>query len=303
MTRHLLFLLLCSWPALAGDPKLNGRWDIQVFDPRQMVAWWLEISGAETASPAGRFVGAPSGQMDTLRDLSIDGGRIRFSLPEAGAWTASLEGGRLHGSHVAPGEPEVKWEGRHAPSINDRDDGSWRQGKPVSLFDRRDLSGWRAVTTGKSTGWAVKDGLMTNQGGAENIVSAAKFWNFVLHAEFRLEERSNSGIGLRGRYEVQIMNDYRRPITGHSTAGVYGRILPAANVTRAPGEWQTYDIRLVGRQVTVVFNGVKVIDKKEIEGLTAIAVDPDEGEPGPIALQGDHGSIEFRDLTITPLVR
>lgn len=88
---------------------------------------------------------------------------------------------------------------------------------------------------------------------------------------------------------------------GHSAGGIYGRILPSTNASKAVGEWQTYDVRLVGRQVTVVSNGVTLIDKQDIEGLTAVAADPNEGEPGPLSLQGDHGTVNFKDIVLTPL--
>jgi hypothetical protein len=108
---------------------------------------------------------------------------------------------------------------------------------------------------------------------------------------------------LRARYEVQILDDYGRPANTHGNGALYSRILPSENASKPAGEWQTYDIRLVGRQVTVVLNGRKVIDKGEIEGLTAIASDANEGQPGPLILQGDHGPVEFRAIVLTPLVK
>src|SRR5581483_7338521 len=110
-----------------------------------------------------------------------------------------------------------------------------------------------------------------------------------------------SGIGLRGRYEVQIADDIGRPPSAFSNGAIYGRIAPVINASRDPGEWQTFDIRLVGRQVTVSVNGVKVIDRQTIDGLTPIAIDANEGDPGPILLQGDHGTVEFRKVVLYPL--
>ena len=111
----------------------------------------------------------------------------------------------------------------------------------------------------------------------------------------------SSGIGLRGRYEVQISDDIGRPPSAFSSGAVYGRLAPVINASRDPGEWQTFDIRLVGRQVTVSVNGVRVIDRQTIEGLTPIAIDANEGDPGPILLQGDHGTVEFRKVVLYPL--
>ena len=102
---------------------------------------------------------------------------------------------------------------------------------------------------------------------------------------------------------MQILDDYGRPPDTHSAGALYSRIAPSENASKPAGEWETYDIRLVGREVTVVFNGKKVIEKGVIDGLTAMAHDADEGEPGGIALQGDHGPVEFRKITITPLVK
>jgi hypothetical protein len=149
----------------------------------------------------------------------------------------------------------------------------------------------------------VEDGILKSTGGASNLISTAKSWNFELHAEFRLGVKSNSGIGLRARYEVQILDDYGQPANKHGNGALYSRILPSENASKPAGEWQTYDIRIVGRQVTVVLNGKKVIDHGEIEGLTAIASNCDEGEPGPLILQGDHGPVDFREIVLRPLGR
>jgi hypothetical protein len=118
-----------------------------------------------------------------------------------------------------------------------------------------------------------------------------------------LGPKTNSGIGLRGRYEIQILEDYGREPNTHSAGALYSRIAPKVNASKPAGEWQTYDIRLIGRTLTVVFNGIKVLDKVEVEGLTAMAHDADEDQPGPISIQGDHGPVEIRKITVTPLVR
>ena len=118
-----------------------------------------------------------------------------------------------------------------------------------------------------------------------------------------MKNHSNSGIGLRGRYEVQILDDFGKPANSHGNGGLYGRFTPAVNASKPPGEWQTMDIRLIGRVVTVTLNGRKIIDKAVIQGLTAIAHDCDEALPGPISIQGDHGAVEFRKLTLTKLVK
>jgi hypothetical protein len=190
-----------------------------------------------------------------------------------------------------------------APEITEKDDATWKAAKPIHLFNGKDTAGWKSLTPNKPFGWTVENGILKSTGGASNLVSVQKFWNYALHVEFRLGKDSNSGIGLRARYEVQILDDYGKPANTHGNGALYSRILPSENASKPAGEWQTYDIRLVGRQVTVVLNGKKIIDKGEIEGLTAIAADANEGQPGPLILQGDHGPVEFRSVVLTPLTK
>jgi hypothetical protein len=121
--------------------------------------------------------------------------------------------------------------------------------------------------------------------------------------EFRIGVRTNSGIGLRGRYELQIADDFDRPPSIRGTGAILDRIAPTMNAVDLPGEWQAMDVRLVGRQVTVVLNGVKVVDKQTIDGLTAIATSASEGDPGPIVIQGDRGPIEIRRILVYPLTK
>jgi hypothetical protein len=142
-----------------------------------------------------------------------------------------------------------------------------------------------------------------NAANAGNLVSDKKFWNFSLDVEFRIQPHSNSGIALRGRYEVQIVDDFDKAPSKSGSGAILGRIAPTLNAIYPPGEWQTLSVRLVGRQVTVVLNGIRVVDKQTIEGPTAIALDANESEPGPILLQGDRGPVEFRKITVYPLIQ
>jgi hypothetical protein len=298
--------------AFASDAQFNGRWDITVPHESRARAWWLEVTGAGTPGVKGRFVGFPGGDMNDIPKIEIQNGELRFSFdyndyttkkPMHRDYTARVTAGKLVGMMRVSGGESLKWIGVRAPVSKDRDDGSWRDGPPVELFNHKDLSGWRGLIPDKELGWTVKDGAMANVADANNLISEQTFWNFKLHVEFRLGKGSNSGIGLRGRYEVQILEDHGKPPNSHSNGALYSRIAPSVNASKPPDEWQSYDIRLVGPQVTVVLNDQKIIDKQEIEGLTAIAGNADEGKPGPLILQGDHGPVEFRKITVTPLVK
>jgi hypothetical protein len=302
-------------PALAKDTDFNGRWDITVEHESRSRAWWLEVSGAGTPQIKGRFVGAPGGNMDEIPEIAVDKGQLRFvfnrnylhqsSGTARGIYTARIDKGLLVGTFEVEGQAQSKtnWTGKRAPVIKDRDDGSWKEATPISLFDGKDMNGWSPMVPGQPIGWQVKDGVLVNVPHANNLVSTQKFWNFKVHIEFRIEAGSNSGIGLRGRYEVQILDDYGKPPDLYGTGALYSRILPRVNAAKPAGEWQTYDVTLIGRTVTVIVNGTNVIDKGEIEGLTAIANDPDEAAPWHLTLQGDHGAVEIRKVTVSPLRR
>lgn len=301
-------VLLAALPALANS-GFNGRWDINVDTPNKR-AWWLEINGAETPKPTGKFVSAFAGDMNVIEEISIKGNELTFGFrpPKRGhlMYKAKLKGGKLVDGtfeEEGSGKPPLPWTAERAPVIKDKDDGSWKPGTPVELFNGKDMTGWKPVVPGKALGWTIKDGALSNTAGANNLVSQAEFWNFQLHIEYKVGAHSNSGVGLRGRYEIQILEDYGKPPDTHSNGSLYSRVAPAVNASKPAGEWQTYDIRLVGRTVTVTLNGQKVLDRVEIEGLTAIAPDSREAEPGPIFLQGDHGPVEFRKVTLTPLVK
>jgi hypothetical protein len=311
-----VFLLLGL--SVCANDQFNGRWNIRVVnEPRQRV-WWLEVTGAGTNHLKGRFVGAPGGGMDEIPEISLAKNELTFAFEREyrvpgqqepvkaqGIYRAKLESGKLKGNFELKGHPEAsaEWVGTRAPEIADKDDGSWKEGKPVALFNGKDLSGWKAVVPGQELGWRVENGSLTNKAGANNLMSEQKFWNFRLQVEYRLGAHSNSGIGLRGRYEVQIFDDYGKPSTKQGNGALYSRIVPSENASKPAGEWQTFDIRLVGRDVTVVLNGKTIIDHKTIEGFTAVATDIDEAAPGPITLQGDHGAVEFRKIVLTPLTK
>ncbi len=298
-------LLLSAFSLGATDQDFNGRWNLDV--PKNPVhrAWWLEITGAGTSHPAGRFVGFSGGNMDPIPHVEIEGGVLHFHSPEGHQpqdYTAHLEGSRLVGEmHSAAGN--LEFSGVRAPQIREGDDGSWKAQSSIELFDGKSLNGWTPLIPDKPLGWTVSDGSLKSAGNGNNLLSTRKFWNFDLHVEYRVADKSNSGVGLRSRYEVQILGDYGEPPNLHGSGALYSRILPSVNASLPPDQWQTMDVRLIGRTVTVTLNGKRVIDRQTVEGATALVMDPNEDQPGPIFLQGDHGAVEFRKVTITPLVK
>ena len=320
-------LLLASCSAFGADRDYDGRWDITVGDKlrgkalweeydkigadQRGLVWWLEVEGAGTPTPKGQFVTAYRGDVNVIEQIAVHDGELVFGFVRDNRkliYKARIMKGKLEGTFQIADQkrPPISWTGVRAPVINDKDDGTWREGKRFALFNGKDLSGWRpAMADVVPIGWEVKDGLLvlTGSGSENNLVSEEKFWNFELHVEFKPGPKTNSGIGLRARYEVQILEDLGRPTSNHGNGALYGFIVPSENASKPAGEWQAFDIRLVGRQVTVVLNGKTIINKQEIPGLTAMAVDADEAEPGPILLQSARGPVAFRNIMLKTLVK
>ena len=209
---------------------------------------------------------------------------------------ADEQGGRLAGSIQFPNGDRRTWTGVRAPSLRPQQPPVW--GDPIPLFNGRDLAGWQVIQ-GENC-WGVVDGVLTNTCRGGNLVTEQRFGDFQLHAEFRYPPNGNSGIYLRGRYEVQIIDTPQIEPATDLIGAVYGFLEPSAIVTNGPGAWNSYDITLLGRMVTIALNGQTVISNQVIPGITGGALDSDEGAPGPILLQGDHGPVEFRNIVITP---
>jgi hypothetical protein len=206
-----------------------------------------------------------------------------------------LMGEKITGTMVYTDGKSYSWTGVRAPLLKRTGLPTW--GDPIKLFNGTDMKGWKALGENQ---WKVENGVLRSPKSGANLVSEQTFNDFKLHVEFRYEKGSNSGIYLRGRYEVQIEDDKgKEPWKGYLGA-IYGFLTPSEMAAKDPGEWQTYDITLVGRMVTVVLNGVTVISNQQIPGITGGAIDSKEGEPGPILFQGDHGPIDFRNIVITP---
>ena len=170
-------------------------------------------------------------------------------------------------------------------------------GKPMSLLQKNSLDGWGPRDTDKKFGWTVQDGVLENNPPDVDIMSHAKFGDFRLQLEYKVEPDSNSGVYLRGRYELQVLGSTK--IQDHGNMAVYSRLKPSKNPLK-PGEWNELDVTLIGRWLTVVLNGVIVHDNQYLEGPTGGAWDPSEEAPGPLLLQGDHGKVSYRNIVVTP---
>jgi hypothetical protein len=286
---------------LPTDPgDLTGRWDLTVRTPQGHRPSWLEIRRSGREALVGVFVGVVGSARPVARVVA-SGDSMRFTIPRqwedgTGDLTVEgrLEGNRLVGRMTFPDGKRYEWTAVRAPALRRASEPAWD--RPIALISRNDLRGWRAVD-GENQ-WTVENGVLRSPRSGANLMTERTFGDFKLHVEFRYPRGSNSGVYLRGRHEVQIEDNVGMAPTSERFGSVYGFIAPSEMAARAPGEWQSFDITLVGRMVTVVANGRTVICNREIAGITGGAIDSDEGAPGPILLQGDHGPIEYRNITI-----
>jgi hypothetical protein len=289
-------------PHLADNDStaILGRWDITVTVDGNEFPSWLEVKHSGFRMLVGEFVGI-SGSARPVSRINLKDGKLSFSIPPQ--WEqepndlvveGTLQGDSLSGEMTFSDGKIHKWTGKRAPVLRHAEP-VW--GKPITLFDGKDLNSWHA--TGKNQ-WIAKSGILQSPHSGSNLVTNETFKDFKLHIEFRYPRESNSGVYLRGRYEVQVMDSKGMQPSNVLFGGVYGFLTPSEMAAKDPGEWQSFDITLIGRMVTVVANGKKIICNQEIPGITGGALDSHEGEAGPILLQGDHGPVEYRNIVITP---
>ena len=286
------------------DP-IEGRWDLTVNIDGRMAPSWLEVRHTGINGYFGRFVWE-GGSARPISKVDFKDGKVSFHIPAQWERTdkelvleGTLADSKLCGSIVNTNGKTYTFVGERAPKL-------WRDkapvwGAPIKLFNGKDLTGWEAL--GKTNQWIVENGVLKSPKSGANIRTVKTFDDFKLHIEFRYPKGSNSGVYLRGRYEIQIEDNKGMEPMSLYLGGIYGFIDPWLNMAKEPGEWQSYDVELVGRMVTVKANGTTIIYKQEIPGVTGGALDSKEGEPGPLMMQGDHGPIEFRNIVLTPAIK
>ena len=291
---------------IAQEPKrppVVGQWDLTLTTsdgqrlPSWLATWW---SGDRVL--VGRMVGVV-GSVRPISRLEFANDTLRWSLPpqwEGGdgdfRFAGVYAGDSLAGTLTTADGKQLSWSAHRAPALRA---GTPQWGAVVKLFNGTSTAGWHVV--GGENQWKAINGVLTNTQRGGNLVTDQTYADFKLHVEFKYPPDGNSGVYLRGRYEAQIEDTVasRAEATG-GTGAIYGFLIPNQNAVTGANEWQIYDITLVGRRVTVVLNGKTVICEANIPGPTGGALDSYEDKPGPIMLQGDHGPVEYRNLTITP---
>ncbi|MFI5179004.1 MAG: DUF1080 domain-containing protein [Vicinamibacterales bacterium] len=308
MSRQLVVIVALALGVLALGAQRQpsspfiGRWDLTIATPSGPRPSWLEVQLSGTRTLVGRFVGV-TGSARPISKVDVAGDTFSFSIPPQGEQgdedlhvEGTRDGDRLAGWLTNPAGARATWTAARAPSLRRISPVEW--GDPIEVFNGRDTSGWHPQQG--TSQWTVVDHTLTSPRSGANLVSDRTFTDFALHVEFRYPAGSNSGVYLRGRYEIQIEDTAGlEPAVDHLGA-IYGFLAPSVDVARKAGEWQVFDVTLAGRLVTVILNGETIIANREIPGITGGALDSDEGAPGPFLLQGDHGPIEFRKIIVRP---
>src|SRR5664279_5328197 len=304
------FSLVCLLAAAAMIPAaaqnaamksgaFTGRWDLEVTPKAantKAYPDWMEV-GVKDGAPAVR-IQPRSGSAYYVKGFKIAGTHLSIQNNDTATWELDLKGGKLSGVEKHGAQAFADLAGQRAPLLKHNPPKAWTAAEPI--FNGKDLTGWESTNPALVNHWVAKDGELLNEAKGSNLKTTRKFDDFKLHIEFNCPEDGNSGIFLRGRYEVQV--EYEKVDANdkfHSIGSVYSMLSPAVELPRTPGKWETFDITLGGRWLTVVRNGVKTIDNQEIAGMTGGALDSSEGEPGPFYIQGDHtGGMKYRNITI-----
>ncbi len=293
-----------GYSAAESAAAFLGRWDLTLKAPDREYPSWLELreeNGELKAEMVGRW-----GNARPLPSVELSNGHLKFVSPKEEedskadlVFEGMLNGKTLSGTLTGPDGKTWQWTGVRAPALKRTSPPSWTV--PIPLFNGKDLTGWHEDKAGASPAWKVENGLLITPGNGPELINNSKFEDFKLHVEFNCGPESNSGVYLRGRYEVQLETDSITDPPERRLGSVYGFLAPSPEPARTPDKWQTYDITLIGRTVMVVLNGTTIIDNKEIPGITGGALDSHEELPGPIYLQGsEKGRVMFRQIVITP---
>lgn len=329
----VISVLVLACASVSGAQAPNpyvGRWALTIPGGG---AGWLGVA-EENGRPVAHILWG-GGSVVPVDRARMDGDTLRLErdqkvrrkdaggkMVEQVAFTetiiAKASGDTLHLTQIRPnrngsGESRSEFTGKRIPPLPPKPDLSKvRYGKPIVLFDGTSLDKWKLTNPRQKSGWFIKDGVLVNnpaQSEGErhisygNLRTVDEFEDFNLKLEVNVPEKGNSGVYLRGIYEVQIANTRDRGLDSHNMGGIYSRITPTVNAEKTTGQWQSMNMTLLDRHVTVELNGKVIIDNQPLLGCTGGALWSDELKPGPIYLQGDHTAINYRNIVLTPIVK
>jgi len=312
----------------AQDSKKDffGMWTIDIEDGS---VGWLEVHNKNgyldadllwkggSVSPVSNiyFVDDNNLVVTRIREINKSKDRKHFSTQ---TYKFKRNGDKFEGVLVEPtrdgtmGVIKTKFKGWKLPDVGDAPDLSKvKYGKPVNLFNGKNLDGWKLIGKNVTNGFKVVDGVLVNDPvqveGQRihygNLSTKVVFKDFNLKLEVNVPPHSNSGVYLRGMYEIQVLDSYGKELDSHHMGALYSRITPSQAAEKPAGEWQTMDITLCNRHVTVILNNKTIIDNQPVYGPTGGAIIADVFKAGPIYLQGDHGKVLYRNIVLTPIIK
>jgi len=305
----------CDKPKCCCDPVM-GNWSAKLPYDSMSAGSFIFTRGEGGAAKA--FVLYRWGSPEECKDVKVEGNRFSFNHPYGQRYEGLVIGDRLIGRIASydakKGEVIDKWlpfEGTRNPRIPEGVKTSdAKLGKPIDLL-KDGLDGWKTMDPNAKFGWTFKDGVLSNTlglkpdgswaGGGANLMSKrADFYDFNLEYDVRVPKKSNSGVYLRGRFEIQVVDSYGQPVDRHNMAAYYGRVVPRVAAEKKPGEWQHVSVTLYRQHLTVVLNGQTIIENAPVEGVTGGAIDANLFAAGPIYLQGDHSDADFKNMILRP---
>lgn len=339
-----MFIAVLLFAACSSQTQVKEQAVSQ--DASQFVGQWtLDIAGGwvgwlEVIQKEGKLTGSLLWKWGSVTPVdtmfmaegntlvAARGNNVKYSFDKSGKavrnhvsdeWVEVVKNGDKVGGKMISPKPDGKgvdttaFTGTLLPAVGPAPDLSKvKFDKPVTLFNGKDLTGWKLVDESLKNGFSVVKGiLVTDPAQVEgqphiaygNLRTIAEFGDFNLKLEVNVPEGSNSGVYLKGMYEVQVLDSYKKPLDSHNMGAVYSRITPSVNAEKPANQWQTLDITLCERHVTVILNGTKIIDNQPVYGPTGGALKSDVFADGPIFLQGDHGKVSFRNIVLTPIVK
>lgn len=323
----------CAKPcACATCGGAYGNWGLKLPYP-EMNAGHLILEKGKDGKPTALLLwrwGSPEPANVTAIDATSFTIQRNFSKPKGkendkAAWRALRVKGTVKGNALDATcctvdgngkvvDKEEKVCGKRNPPIGPAPDfAAAVYGAPVNLLAGT-IDDFEIMGKDKINGWTLKDGMLSNRITRDkngksvhkngNLrTKRADFFDFNLKYEVRVLPGCNSGVYLRGIYEIQVLDSYGKSVDMHHMAAYYGRVTPKVAAEKPANEWQTVNVTLYKRYLTVVLNGVTIIDKAPVVGITGGAMTADEFVPGPLYIQGDHSDADFRNMVLTPIVK
>jgi hypothetical protein len=294
----LIAALVLPAAMLAANP-FTGRWDINVKTANSSYPDWLEV--VDNAGTLQVRYQPRGGSVRPIKESKMEGDHLVLTIAAGKQgptlWDLTVSGDQLSGAQKTGGKDTAQLMGVRAPKLDRKMPKKWS--KPEAIFNGKDLTGWEPDNAANNH-WVAKDNELVNEAHGANLRGTRKFDDFKLHIELNCPKGGNSGVYLRGRYEMQVEYEETPEDKFHSMGSIYGMVPVSEVLPATPGQWESFDITFVGRHVTIVRNGKKIIDNQEIAGITGGAIDSNEGEPGVFYIQGDHtGGMKYRNITIS----